>query len=662
MNLTDSGRLVWAGLLLLLVSATASSLDIPEVWSDTSRHQGFGEPYFGDLDGDGDLDMVLVHHGEGVYLWRHDGGRVWTEVTPADFASVDDPHGVALGDYDGDGDLDVFVSKGAASGRTVGKKVDPFFRNEGGFQFTEITREVGTDNTWGRGRSPLWFDHDGDRDLDLLILNYSSPHILYRNDGGVFTDITDSANLRRIGNLQVIRHPVDLDADGDMDLIVGGQAPDAYFENREGAFYNVSSRVGLGDYHGASTFAMADYDRDGDLDLFVARNWSDKKQQVFWNAARIAFSDKRTNVIPGLDFEATGILRFCLFRNSDPASGRIYLGAAKKLLEQHEFVLDPTSPDLVGEPAFGLLDKPAYYIWREAGLWHLRWNESDNGPYFYGEVQAEGGAVISVDKVDILEPQVQAYRDTLYRNDGGYFVDVTDQARIPTYNGVRTSGVAWADFDEDGWPDLYLVRPGLRVVGDAPDLILWNRRDGTFKNLSHVISTGRQGDAEGQGEGVAALDLNGDGPPDLFIKSGHAEPEPGAGRDKLFLNTRHRRRILVELKPSFSAPGAVGARVTVQVGPHRQLQENWGFAGGTSYGQGSGIPLHFGLGKAAAADVITVQWPAGQVQTALNVAANSRVVFWEGGPVTTASSDRRPPRPRLEVGAGLPAAGSPSLP
>jgi hypothetical protein len=242
------------------------------------------------------------------------------------------------------------------------------------------------------------------------------------------------------------------------------------------------------------------------------------------------------------------------------------------------------------------------------------------------------------------------FRDQLLRNDGGVFTDVTDQARIPSKPEHRSPGAAWADFDEDGWPDLYIVRAGLRVEGDAPDVLLRNRGDGTFGNISRVVPTGKKGGKPGNGESASAADVNGDGTPDLFVKWGHAEPVPGMGRDRLYLNPVSSGRVLVELRATLSAPGGYGAKVWVEVGPHRQLREHWGLAGGTSFGQSAAAPIHFGLGKASAADRITVEWPSGEVQVAVEVPAGTRVVFQEGGPVTTSPGDdpRMPPRPLME--------------
>ena len=95
--------------VLLVQGLPAASLawEVAEVWPDRTRHQGWGEPCLGDLDGDGDLDLVLNHHGEGIAVWRNDGRGSWRDVTPGYFVAtppnrwdVMDPHGLALGCHD----------------------------------------------------------------------------------------------------------------------------------------------------------------------------------------------------------------------------------------------------------------------------------------------------------------------------------------------------------------------------------------------------------------------------------------------------------------------------------------------------------------------------------------------------------------------------------
>lgn len=250
----------------------------------------------GDLDGDGDLDIVCVQGaasaGPTRLLFR-DG--------PSAFRTVDLPvpeadhqgMGCALGDADGDGDLDLFLS---AAGP------DRFFRNDGEGGFRDATTEVGLGDQ-GYASSALWFDADGDRDLDLYVTRYvgdthpepfcrsaetgardycnptsypKTRDLLYRNEGGHFVEIGAEAGLatRRGYGLAVISS--DFDNDGDLDLYVANDQSPAFLWRNDGTghFVDVAMETGCAlDGDGAAIAGMGlvaeDFDGDADFDLFV---------------------------------------------------------------------------------------------------------------------------------------------------------------------------------------------------------------------------------------------------------------------------------------------------------------------------------------------------------------------------------------------------------
>lgn len=255
-----------------------------------------------DMDGDGDLDAFLVQSGSLVSgtdanhrLFENDGEGQFTDVSER--SGLSGPGygmGVAVGDYDGDGDEDLYVTQVGAN---------RLLRNDGGGRFEDVTREAGVGDTrWGT--SAGFFDYDMDGDLDLFVTNYidwsleteqdcfdptgqpdycspttySAPgrDTLFRNDGGVFVDVTEAAGLAEIyGNgLGVVFG--DYDADGDLDMFVANdQMADQLWRNEgDGTFVDVGEMVGvardpMGGVRAGMGVDAADVDDDGDLDLLV---------------------------------------------------------------------------------------------------------------------------------------------------------------------------------------------------------------------------------------------------------------------------------------------------------------------------------------------------------------------------------------------------------
>ncbi len=190
-------------------------------------------PALGDLDGDGDLDMLLGGWGATVSYHRNDGGVAAPVWTPTDSAYITITRGTnttpTLGDLDGDGDLDLLV--GEASGPLN------FYRNEG---TPRTPNFVLVSDTWedidvGRRSAPTLADIDGDGDLDLLIGSDEGGLVLYRNQGTRTTprfvhDTTWALDVPPISAPAL----GDMDGDGDLDLIVGNVGGGVrYFENRQ---------------------------------------------------------------------------------------------------------------------------------------------------------------------------------------------------------------------------------------------------------------------------------------------------------------------------------------------------------------------------------------------------------------------------------------------
>jgi hypothetical protein len=184
-------------------------------------------PAFGDLTGDGRADLVLGQWGASL-AWYHNAGG---ELVLADSALLTITRGSntvpALGDLDGDGDLDLLV--GEASGWVN------YYRNEGGRdapKFVLVTDELDGTRV-GRRSAPALADIDRDGDLDLIIGSDRAELVLLRNLGDASTP-----RFVRDSSFAVAAHPLaapaagDLDGDGDVDLVVGGAAGGALYLDR----------------------------------------------------------------------------------------------------------------------------------------------------------------------------------------------------------------------------------------------------------------------------------------------------------------------------------------------------------------------------------------------------------------------------------------------
>jgi hypothetical protein len=214
-----------------------------------------------DADGDGDLDMLLASEFNKHGLFRNDGAPPMVN-TVADFApAVTQGDSAAFYDFDRDADLDLFIPTGSFASQ------NRLFRNDGG-TWLDVATEHGVNGGEGgmRWGGSTWSDLEGDGDMDLYVLVNALEDRLYVNDGsghfeqqspadwglGDATDISGSATW------------VDYDRDGDLDVFI---PENGLFQNDGGAYRSVTAEVGLGLVRGGAVFG--DIDGDGLLDLFV---------------------------------------------------------------------------------------------------------------------------------------------------------------------------------------------------------------------------------------------------------------------------------------------------------------------------------------------------------------------------------------------------------
>ena len=228
---------------------------------------------WGDFDSDGDLDLFVGFLGHPNRVYRNDQGIFVDVAEELGAADVEETRAAAWGDFDGDGDLDLYVGFG-----DVGA-ANRLYRNDGTAgdrRFVDVAAEVGVDRS-GETRQPAFIDYDGDGDLDLFVAFRYQPNALFRNDGGSFTDVAEAAGVgdprRTVGAAWF-----DMDGDGDLDVFVANQNGDedgVYRNGGDGTFEDVAADLGMNrpgrpEDLGSVGVAVADYDNDEDLDIFIA--------------------------------------------------------------------------------------------------------------------------------------------------------------------------------------------------------------------------------------------------------------------------------------------------------------------------------------------------------------------------------------------------------
>ncbi len=229
---------------------------------------------FADFDGDGDLDLAVSFQDGAVRLYRNDRDS-FVEVGIALGLPVAGPEirGLGWGDYDGDGDPDLYAG---ASGEEGAPARNLLFRNDGGAAFVEVAEEIGLRIRGADSRQANWIDYDNDGDLDLFSAQRSTGNLMFRNDGGAFTDVSEELGLadprRTVGSCWF-----DMDQDGDLDVFQANQQADkdTLYRNDGAAFVDVAPLLGMHQpertlAEGGVGCTVGDYDNDGLLDLFVA--------------------------------------------------------------------------------------------------------------------------------------------------------------------------------------------------------------------------------------------------------------------------------------------------------------------------------------------------------------------------------------------------------
>jgi len=276
-------------------------------FTDVSADSGAADPRYGmgaavgDYDGDGDPDLYLTNLGANA-LYRNEGGGRFSDVTAAAGVGGDSwSTSAVFFDYDGDGDLDLFVANyirwspereiecfGGANERTYchpnrynGPAPDVLYRNDGGGKFTDVSKASGIWRAYGNGLGVVAADFDADGRQDIYVANDGMPNQLWINEGeGRFRDDAllagAAVNMTGAAEAGMGVAAVDIENDGDLDLFMThlrGETNTLYLNDGTASFNDSTATSGLAGPSIAFTgFGMgfADFDHDGNLDLYVA--------------------------------------------------------------------------------------------------------------------------------------------------------------------------------------------------------------------------------------------------------------------------------------------------------------------------------------------------------------------------------------------------------
>ena len=527
------------------------------------------------------------------------------------------------------------------------------------FRFIDITAQAGLTlpTTFGgkekkdfilesTGTGAAVFDYNGDGANDVFIANGTvlSPtgppthSQLYRNDGkGHFTDVSQQAGLTRSGWAQAACVG-DFDNDGHPDLFVTYYGTNSLYRNRgDGKFADVTAAAGLpvtGTRWGSGC-AFVDYDGDGYLDIFVA-NYVDldltrtpkpgSSQSCEWKGMPVVCGPRGLPTAHNALYHNN---RDGTFTDVSEKAGILAPGGRYGLgVVVADFDNDGW-PDI-----YVACDQTPSLLYRNKhdGTFEERGDAAGVAYNADGHLQAGMGiAVADYDGngfLDIVKTNFSGDRHSLYRNeDGKFFEDVSERAGLGR-NQLLGWGIAFLDIDEDGWPDLVIANGHVYPEIDRSSIgETYRQKTLLYRNLGNGTFSDVTASA---GPAFAAAR------PSRGLATGDLD---GDGRPEILIVNMNERptllknagprqnAIAIALTGTRSNRSAIGARCTIEAGGHKQIADV--VSGGSYYSQ-SAFTLYFGVGKAEKIDRIEIRWPAGGRQVWSAIAPNRTLYITEG--------------------------------
>lgn len=542
-------------------------------------------------------------------------------------------------------------------------------------QFFDVAEQAGltVQNVWGgvkhkrsiietKGSGVAFFDYDNDGWIDIYLTNGNRldahwppgnapiSHLYKNNRDGTFTDVTEKSGLGITG-WQTGVCVGDYDNDGWDDLFCCFWGHNILFHNNgDGTFTDVTHKAGLHqeEYRWGSGCTFLDYDRDGHLDLFVC------------------------NYIKLLPTEIPSAkdTTYCQWKGIPVMCGPRGMPGGTNILYHNNG--DGTFTD-VSEPSGILKPGPRYSItavsydfdndgWPDIYIAvdsepSILFHNNRNGTFtdigvmagcaYNNDGHEQAGMGVAVADYDcdgwfdIFKTNFADDTVNLYHNNGdGTFTDVALSAGV----GINTQYVAWGcgflDYDNDGWVDILQVNGHVYPEVDQynfgetfknPRILYKNLGDGHFRDVSAEAGPGIT--ERFSSRGAAFGDYNNNGDMDALVLNLNDLPS-------LLRNEGGNKQnwIKIKLIGTHCNRTAIGARVRVITGKHIQMDE---VHSGTSVMSQSDLRLHFGIGLLDTVDLIEVKWPTTwKVERFTNVKANQILTIREGAGIV--STFRRP--------------------
>ena len=492
------------------------------------------------------------------------------------------------------------------------------------------------------GSGGALFDFDNDDDLDLYLVQGNSlststepppKNRLYRNDSGIFVDITEAANVGDTGyGLGAVA--ADYDGDGNRDLYITNLGKNVLYRNNgDGTFTDVTEQAQVGCPLLSASAAFADIDRDGDLDLYVC-NYVEYALETdipcyYKNTLRIYCGPNEYHGIADVLYRNNGDGTFTDITKSAGVYEPTTRGLGVVFTDINNdgwvdiYVANDMSPNTLfmnqGDGTF-----------REEGV--LRGVAFNGDGIANGSMGIDAGDYDNDGDIDLWVSNFSLEANCLMQNDGGgYFEDVTFDTNLadPSFYSLGF-GTRFIDFDNDGWLDLLVgnghiwdnVKQIDAKMSYAQPVQLFHNQGGTPQNhtgFTEITAEAGLNKTHYVVRGMLFGDIDTDGDVDVVLCQSN---RPTVILSNEVGNTN--AWLTVKLVGTDGNTDAIGAQVQLEAQGMTFLRE---VICGASYLSGNDLHLTFGLGTASRIDGFKIRWHNGDVQKLGELPVRQSITF-----------------------------------